>query len=291
MLIEYSKADIFQADKKVLGDVDFTVNEGEFIYIIGKVGAGKSSLLKTLYAELDIFRDEAEKADVLGRNMLRLRRRDVPALRREMGIIFQDFQLLHDRTVRKNLLFVLRATRWKKKSEMEARIREVLAKVGLADKLDAMPHELSGGEQQRIAIARALLNSPKIIIADEPTGNLDPDTAAQIVQLLQEICRTGTAVVMSTHNWSMIKQFPGKVYKCENGHLTAVENEVEIEPEVETENEVETEGKPEVESEIEPEVDRVPDNEGCADEGANEAGTAVATKIIANEEQTQQPTE
>lgn len=291
MLIEYSKADVFQADKKVLGDVDFTVNEGEFIYIIGKVGAGKSSLLKTLYAELDIFRDEAEKADVLGRNMLRLKRRDVPALRREMGIIFQDFQLLHDRTVRKNLLFVLRATRWKKKSEMEARIREVLAKVGLADKLDAMPHELSGGEQQRIAIARALLNSPKIIIADEPTGNLDPDTAAQIVQLLQEICRTGTAVVMSTHNWSMIEQFPGKVYKCENGRLTVVENEVEIEPEVETENEVETESKVETENEVSPEVDRVPDNEGCADEGNSEAGTAVATKINANEEQTQQPTE
>ncbi len=290
MLIEYSKADVYQADKKVLDGVDFTVNEGEFIYIIGKVGSGKSSLLKTLYAELDIFRNEAEKADVLGRDMLRLRRRDVPALRREMGIIFQDFQLLHDRTVRKNLLFVLRATRWKRKSEMEARIREVLAKVGLADKLDAMPHELSGGEQQRIAIARALLNSPKIIIADEPTGNLDPDTARQIVQLLQEICRTGTAVVMSTHNWSMIEQFPGKIYKCENGRLNAVESESIDEITGEIEPEIESETKSEIEPETKPEIDREPDADNAPSPDASVEQTAV-DKNITNEKSAQEATE
>ncbi len=220
MLIEYSNADIYQAEKLILKDVNLSVGEGDFIYIIGKVGSGKSSLLKTMYAELDIYEGEADKAEVLGRNMLKLKRRMIPALRRETGIIFQDFQLLHDRSVKRNLAFVLRATRWRKKAKIEERINEVLEKTGMKDKIDAMPHELSGGEQQRVAIARALLNKPKIIIADEPTGNLDPDTAAQIVSLLKEISLTGTAVVMSTHNWSMINQYPGRVYKCEDGRLT-----------------------------------------------------------------------
>ena len=172
-----------------------------------------------MYAELDLYADEAEKAEVLGRNMLKLKRKDVPALRREMGIIFQDFQLLHDRSVKKNLEFVLKATKWKYKDRIEERIDKVLQDVGMLEKKDVMPHELSGGEQQRIAIARALLNGPKVIIADEPTGNLDPETAAQIVGLLKEISKTGTAVIMSTHNWGMIEQYPGIVYKCEDGKI------------------------------------------------------------------------
>ncbi len=219
MLIEYRNVNIFQGDSKILSDVSLSVDEGEFIYLIGKVGSGKSSLLKTMYAELDVYEDEAEKVEVLGKNMLRLKRREVPALRRAMGIIFQDFQLLHDRTVERNLDFVLRATGWKDKVARAERIEEVLAKVGMAEKKDSMPHELSGGEQQRVAIARSLLNTPKIIIADEPTGNLDPETAAQIVGLLKEISETGTAVVMSTHNWAMMEQYPGKVYRCEEGQV------------------------------------------------------------------------
>jgi cell division transport system ATP-binding protein len=219
MLIEFSKVNVYQGDTLVLEHADFKADEGEFIYIIGKVGSGKSSLLKTMYAELDLYADEAEKAEVLGRNMLKLRRKDVPALRREMGIIFQDFQLLHDRSVKKNLEFVLKATKWKYKDRIEERIDKVLEDVGMLDKKDVMPHELSGGEQQRIAIARALLNGPKVIIADEPTGNLDPDTATQIVGLLKEISKTGTAVIMSTHNWGMIDQYPGIVYKCEDGKI------------------------------------------------------------------------
>jgi len=219
MLIEFSKVNVYQGDSLILENADFKADEGEFIYIIGKVGSGKSSLLKTMYAELDLYAEEAEQAEVLGRNMLKLKRKEVPALRREMGIIFQDFQLLHDRSVRKNLEFVLKATKWKYKDRIEERIDHVLEDVGMAHKKNAMPHELSGGEQQRIAIARALLNGPKIIIADEPTGNLDPDTATQIVGLLKEISKTGTAVIMSTHNWAMLEQYPGIVYKCEDGKL------------------------------------------------------------------------
>ncbi len=220
MLIDYVKVNVYQGESLILRDVTFSADKGDFIYLIGKVGSGKSSLLKTMYAELDVFADEAEQAIVLGRNMLRLRRKEVPALRREMGIIFQDFQLLHDRSVYRNLRFVLRATGWKKKDGIEERIDEVLEKVGMIDKKHAMPHELSGGEQQRIAIARALLNTPKIIIADEPTGNLDPDTATQIVQLLHEISGTGTAVIMSTHNWQMLEHYPGRIYKCEEGMVS-----------------------------------------------------------------------
>ncbi|MCD8281905.1 MAG: ATP-binding cassette domain-containing protein [Prevotella sp.] len=230
MLINYVNVDIYQAEKRVLAGVNFTAGEGDFIYIIGKVGSGKSSLLKTMYAELDIYSDECERAEVLGRNMLRLKRRAVPALRRETGIIFQDFQLLPDRSVRRNLAFVLRATGKKKKAEIEERIGEVLAKTGLEDKIDAMPYELSGGEQQRVAIARALLNNPKIIIADEPTGNLDPDTAVHIVALLKDISATGTAVVMSTHNWTMIDRYPGRVYKCEDGRLIELTEQEEDVP-------------------------------------------------------------
>ena len=220
MLIEYKNVNIYQQDTMVLSNVDFHVDEGEFIYIIGKVGSGKSSLLKTTYCELDLYQDEADKAEILGRNLLKLRRKDIPSLRKEMGIIFQDFQLLHDRTVYQNLLFVLKATGWKDKEKIKTRISEVLSDVGMQDKAGSMPHELSGGEQQRISIARALLNQPKVIIADEPTGNLDPETASSILQLLKDITATGTAIVMTTHNIPLIDKYPGIVYKCQDGKIT-----------------------------------------------------------------------
>ena len=225
MLIDYKQVKIYQQEKLILDQVDFHVEEGEFVYIIGKVGSGKSSLLKTLYCELDIYQDEAEKAEVLGRTLTSIRRKDIPALRKEMGIIFQDFKLLTDRTIYKNLQFVLKATGWKKKDEINQRIEEVLTDVGLLDKKDNLPHELSGGEQQRIAIARALLNHPKVIIADEPTGNLDPETASNIVSLLKDITKQGTAVVMTTHNIPMLDKFPGIVYRCKEGVLYDVTNE------------------------------------------------------------------
>lgn len=222
MLIDYKQVKIYQQEKLILDQVDFHVEEGEFVYIIGKVGSGKSSLLKTLYCELDIYHDEAEKAEVLGRNLTSIRRKDIPELRKEMGIIFQDFKLLTDRTIYKNLQFVLKATGWKKKDEINQRIEEVLTDVGLLDKKDNLPHELSGGEQQRIAIARALLNHPKVIIADEPTGNLDPETANNIVKLLKDITTNGTAVVMSTHNIPMLDRYPGVVYQCADGAMRDV---------------------------------------------------------------------
>ena len=222
MLIEYKNVNIYQQDTMVLSNVDFHVDEGEFIYIIGKVGSGKSSLLKTTYCELDLYQDEADKAERLGRNLLKLRRKDIPSLRKEMGIIFQDFQLLHDRTVYQNLLFVLKATGWKDKEKIKTRISEVLTDVGMDGKADSMPHELSGGEQQRISIARALLNQPKVIIADEPTGNLDPETASSILQLLKDITATGTAIVMTTHNIPLIDKYPGIVYKCQDGKITDI---------------------------------------------------------------------
>lgn len=225
MLIEYKNVNVYQQDNQVLDNVNFHVDEGEFIYIIGKVGSGKSSLLKTMYCELDLYKEDAEKAEVLGRNVTSLKRKEIPALRREMGIIFQDFQLLHDRTVYENLKFVLKATGWKNKADIKKRIEEVLTDVGMQDKISSMPHELSGGEQQRISIARALLNNPKIIIADEPTGNLDLETAASILTVLKNITKTGTAVVMTTHNLTLIDQFPGIVYKCEDGHISEITQE------------------------------------------------------------------
>ena len=216
-LIEYKNVSVFhQDDDAVLNGIDFNVDEGEFIYIIGKVGSGKSSLLRTFYAELDI--EEAEKAEVLGRDMMTIRRKEVPALRRELGIIFQNFQLLTDRSVSKNLEFVLRATGWDKE-KIPARIEEVLQSVGMEAARDKMPYQLSGGEQQRIAIARSLLNNPKVILADEPTGNLDPETADNIVALLKDITATGTAVVMTTHNLPMLDKYPGIVYQCGEGKI------------------------------------------------------------------------
>ena len=224
MLVDYQQVNIYQGDELILKDVNFSVDTDQFIYIIGKVGSGKSSLLKTMYCELDLSISEAGKAEVLGRNLLTLKRRDIPSLRKEMGIIFQDFQLLHDRSVFKNLQFILQSTGWKSNKDINNRIDQVLSEVGMLDKKDKFPHELSGGEQQRIAIARAVLNTPKIIIADEPTGNLDPDTANNIVELLRKITETGTSVVMSTHNISMLKKYPGIIYKCEEGSLINITN-------------------------------------------------------------------
>ena len=243
-LINIKKANIYQLnDNLVLKEVDFRVDEGEFIYIIGRVGSGKTSLLKTLYFELDI--DEAEEAVVLDHQLIGLKRKHVPALRRQMGIIFQDFQLLSDRNVYENLIFVLKSTGWKKRSEMDKRIFDVLSDVGMTDKAKAYPHELSGGEQQRIAIARAILNKPKIIIADEPTGNLDPETAESIIALLRQISQTGTAVILTTHNIPLLDKYPGIVYRCPDNSMQEVTNDfnqfmVEEElDDIETDNEEE----------------------------------------------------
>ena len=222
MIIEYKHTNIYQLDgRAILTDVNFEVGDGEFVYIIGRVGSGKSSLLKTIYQELYI--DEAELAEVLGYDLLTLKRKHVPSLRRQMGIVFQDFQLLSDRSVWKNLYFVLNATGWKKKA-IAQRIDEVLADVGMTEKKDCMPYELSGGEQQRIAIARAILNTPKLIVADEPTANLDSETADGIMDLLRSISEKGTAVVMSTHNLSLLDNYPGTVYKCQDGKIEKQEN-------------------------------------------------------------------
>ncbi|WP_315519663.1 ATP-binding cassette domain-containing protein [Hoylesella nanceiensis] len=226
MLINYKGINIYQDDKLVLGNVDFHIEQSEFVYLIGKVGSGKSSLLKTIYCELDIDSDDEEAiADVLGRDLKKIKRKEIAGLRRDFGIIFQDFQLLHDLTVYRNLHFVLKATGWKNKKEIDERIDEVLTDVGLLDKKNKMPHELSGGEQQRIAIARALLNKPKVIIADEPTGNLDTGTALDIVALLKEITKKGTAVIMSTHNMLILQKYPSIVYRCEDGVLADVTSE------------------------------------------------------------------
>ena len=227
-LIDYNNIDIYQEDNLVLKDVNFQVEEGEFIYIIGKVGSGKTSLLKTLYCELDLYKDaekNEQKAEVLGRDMLTLKRKEVPALRRELGIIFQDFKLLHEKSVRKNLEFILKSTGWKNEQEIKERIESTLSDVGLLDKIDKYPHELSGGEQQRVAIARAILNEPKIILADEPTGNLDPETANDIVHLLKNLTKSNTAVVITTHNITMLNKIPGIVYCCKDGAIAEVTKE------------------------------------------------------------------
>ena len=223
MVIDYRNISIFHEDVEILKNVSLQVNDGEFAYIIGKVGSGKSSLIKTMYGELDIY--TSEKAEVLGKDMATLRRKEIPALRRETGIIFQDFQLLHDKTVYQNLRFVLEATGWKDKTKIDERIENVLVDVGMTEMKNKKPHELSGGEQQRIAIARAILNNPKMILADEPTGNLDPETALHIVGLLKSISERGTTVLITTHNIHLIDKFPGTVYRCDNGELKNVTHE------------------------------------------------------------------
>ena len=219
IILKYSDVEFLRKELVVLKHVDLELRSGEFVYLIGKVGSGKSSILKTIYAEVPVSGGSAQVFDI---SLPELKPSKVHLLRRRIGIVFQDFQLLTDRSVYENLRFVLAATGWKDKAEIEKRIGEVLNRVGMSNKSYKMPHELSGGEQQRIAIARALLNSPELILADEPTGNLDPSTAEQIVEMLHEIARNGTAVVMATHNLAFTRQFPAKVYCCEDKSLKII---------------------------------------------------------------------
>lgn len=218
--IKLCNATISHPGNVVLTDINFEIKSGELVYIIGKTGSGKSSLLKTLYAELPL---EKGNGVVAGFQLEKLKSKNIPYLRRKLGIVFQDFQLLIDRNVYKNLLFVLNATGWKNKKEIDNRIQDVLNKVGLSQKGYKMPNELSGGEQQRVVIARALLNNPEIILADEPTGNLDPETSRGIMSLLTEISHSGRAVIIVTHDYNMIKEFPGRIVKCENASLYEVD--------------------------------------------------------------------
>lgn len=216
MLIDYSGVEVCHDELVVLQHVELQVRKGEFVYFIGKVGSGKSSLLKTIYADVPVLEGEAK---VLGFDLTTIKSSQVSLLRRKLGIVFQDFQLLTDRNVEENLAFVLRSTGWKEKDAIQDRINEVLEQVGMPNKGYKMPHELSGGEQQRIVMARALLNTPDIILADEPTGNLDPETGSEIVGLLHRIRENGTTVLMSTHNMNFVQTFPGRVLKCENNRL------------------------------------------------------------------------
>jgi cell-division ATP-binding protein len=215
-IIDYKNVELCHDEIIVLHDINFSVDEGEFIYLCGKTGSGKSSLLKSLYAYMPIKRGEARIFDY---DLSKLSRRQIPFLRRKIGVIFQDFQLLHDRSVRDNLEFVLRATGWKVARQIDDQIDLVLNTVGLPKKGYKRPHQLSGGEQQRIVIARSLLNSPQLIVADEPTGNLDPDIASEIVRLLHEISRSGTSVIMATHNMSIVNRYPAKTFVVENENI------------------------------------------------------------------------
>lgn len=217
IIVNYKNVEIDRAEKNVLKGVTFTLSKGDFYYLVGRVGSGKSSLMKTIYADVPIR--SGDKADVLDFDVINIKKSQIPYLRRKVGIVFQDFQLLQDRSVSGNLKFVLNATGWKNRDEIESRIDEVLNMVGMANKSYKMPHELSGGEQQRIVIARALLNKPDLIIADEPTGNLDPQTGYQIVNLLHELSKAGHCVLMATHNLQLVEDFPGKVLRCEGKQL------------------------------------------------------------------------
>ena len=223
-LVRLEHVEIAMDGEVILRDANFTLRAGEFVYLIGRVGSGKSSFLRALYAELPV---ETGEATIMGYNLRDITLRDTAALRRRLGIVFQDFQLLTDRTVRLNLEFILRATGWKNPDDIDRRIAETLTRTGIPDKAERMIHELSGGEQQRVAIARALLNTPAIILADEPTGNLDPETGRHIVSLLHDICRSGTAVVMTTHNYDLVRRFPARVVRCEGGRLSPLEQAAE----------------------------------------------------------------
>ena len=218
-IISLNNVSVFQKHNLVLSNVSLNIDKGEFVYLLGKTGSGKSSLLKTLYADLEL---KEGNCNVAGFDLKTIKRKEIPFLRRKLGIVFQDFQLLTDRSVNDNLLFVLKATGWKNKHDMQKRIEEVLEKVHLTTKNFKMPHELSGGEQQRIAIARALLNDPEMILADEPTGNLDPETSEGIINILLEISRSGRAVLIATHDIMMFEKFPSRTIKCENGKLSEV---------------------------------------------------------------------
>lgn len=232
VIIDYKGVELCRDKNTILHDINVTINKGDFVYLIGKVGSGKSTFLKSLYHEVPI---EDGAGEILDYDLQTIKQKQVPFLRRKIGIVFQDFQLLIDRTAEKNLEFVLKATGWKNQKVIENRINEVLTSVGMQNKGYKMPHELSGGEQQRIVIARALLNSPEIILADEPTGNLDPETGNQIIELLHSISKDGTTVVISTHNYSLVQKYPGRVLKCEDGSLTESKSShtPNLEPEVE----------------------------------------------------------
>jgi cell division transport system ATP-binding protein len=210
---------VYQDHNAVLTDINLEVNPGEFIYIIGKTGTGKSSFMKTLYADLPLKEGEGIFVDF---DLSKLKERNIPYLRRKIGIVFQDFKLLPDRNVYDNLLFVLRATGWSEKREMDVKINEVLDKVGMKNAVHKMPHQISGGEQQRVAVARALLNDPEVILADEPTGNLDPQTSVEVMQLLREINQNGKTIIMATHDYALLMKFPSKTLKCESGTLFEV---------------------------------------------------------------------
>ena len=215
-VLKVNQATIFQGLNPVLTDVNFSVEQHEFVFLIGRTGSGKSSLLKTLYADLEL---KSGVVEVAGFDLGTIKQKEIPFLRRKIGIIFQDFQLFNDRTVAENLSFVMKATGWTNKLKIKERMAEVLMLVGLNDALEKMPHQLSGGEQQRVVIARALLNQPSILLADEPTGNLDPDVADGIFKLFQEINKKGTAILMATHNHDLLRKYPYRVLKCENGVL------------------------------------------------------------------------
>ena len=214
--ISFKNAAIFQHNRCILKDVNFEIGEGEFVYLIGKTGSGKSSLLKTLYADLPAKEGEI---NIAGFDLRKIKTREIPMLRRKIGIVFQDFQLLYDRNVEDNLSFVLDATGWTDKTKISKRIDEVLMQVGLPNKRKSMPHQLSGGEQQSIAVARALLNDPALILADEPTGNLDPETTNDIMNLLRDINANGKTILMATHNYNLILKYPSRIIKCDEGTI------------------------------------------------------------------------
>ncbi len=215
-IIKLSNASIYQGDHLVLSDVSLSVNNGEFVYLIGKTGTGKSSLLKTLYSDIPLKEGEGSVVDF---NLKQIKTRQIPFLRRKLGIVFQDFQLLTDRNVEENLMFVMRATGWKDRAEMKKKIQIVLEKVSLGTKGFKMPYELSGGEQQRVVIARALINDPDVILADEPTGNLDPEISEEIIKLLVDISKTGKAVLVATHDYNILNKFPSRTFKFKEGKV------------------------------------------------------------------------
>lgn len=218
-VLSFQNASIYQGKNLILSDISVTVEKGEFVYLIGKTGSGKSSFMKTLYGDLPLVEGEG---NIVGHNLATMKERDIPYLRRKLGVVFQDFKLLNDRTVYKNLHFVLTATGWKDKSAMDDKIHEVLDKVGMKAMAQKHPYQLSGGEQQRVAIARALLNDPELILADEPTGNLDPQTSVEVMEVLREINESGRTILMVTHDYALIMKFPSKTLKCDAGQLFEV---------------------------------------------------------------------
>ncbi|MEW4922959.1 ATP-binding cassette domain-containing protein [Algibacter sp. 2305UL17-15] len=218
-ILQLKDASIYQGESLVLSNVNVEINKGEFVYLIGKTGTGKSSFMKTLYGDLPLTEGEGFIVDY---NLKTLKEKEIPFLRRKLGVVFQDFKLLIDRTINDNLLFVLKATGWKDKDKMNARVEEVLTKVGMKTKGFKFPHELSGGEQQRVAIARALLNNPELILADEPTGNLDPQTSVEVMEVLQDINKNGNTILMATHDYALLLKYPSKTLKCDDNQVYEV---------------------------------------------------------------------